>query len=322
MRTAATIASPTDAVTEIAVDLAAVVTPSRARSTGAIVTFFLFTFAWTWGLWGIVALIREAVPGLGDAVYLAGAFGPSVAAVFVTVMFTGGAGLRRWLAQCLRWRIALRWYVLAFVAPPLILLAALALHLALGGTVPPSPYADRVLIALAQFVVIAILGGPLGEEFGWRGYALPALTARVGWRGAGILIGMAWALWHLPLLFMAETAQAGLPIGLFLISTVGLSVVMARLGVHAGFSVLPALLLHSVINWWSMIVPINADGQAYALVAGIATLVSLAALMKPGPRGDDRVAIPPDAGPRGPGVFNLPGRNVTLKNSENRVPNG
>lgn len=283
MRTADTIASPTDAVTETAVDLAGRVTPARARSTRAIVTFFLFTFVWTWGLWGIVTLIREQVPGLGNAVYLAGAFGPSVAAIFVTMMFTGGTGLRRWLSQCLRWRVALRWYVLAFFAPPLILLAALGMHLALGGAVPASPYADRVLIAVAQFVVIAILGGPLGEEFGWRGYALPALTARIGWRGAGVLIGIAWALWHLPLLFMAETVQADMPIGLFLISTVGLSVVMARLGVHTRFSVLPALLLHSVINWWSMIVPINADEQAYALVAGIATLVSLAALLKPGP---------------------------------------
>jgi hypothetical protein len=52
--------------------------------------------------------------------------------------------------------------------------------------------------------------------------------------------------------------------------------------------VLPALLLHSVINWWSMIVPISADGQAYALVAGIATLVSLIALLAPGPRARPR----------------------------------
>jgi hypothetical protein len=48
---------------------------------------------------------------------------------------------------------------------------------------------------------------------------------------------------------MADTAQADLPIAPFLTSTVGLSVAMARLGVHVGFSVLPALLLHSVINW-------------------------------------------------------------------------
>lgn len=269
--------------------IASVPAPASARagsipSIFAVVAFFVLTFVWTWGLWGIVTLIREQAPGLGNALYLAGAFGPSIAAVFVTLMFTGVAGLRRWLAQCLRWRVAWRWYALAFVTPPLILLTAIGVHLALGGTVPPSPYADRVLIAVAQFGVIAILGGPLGEEFGWRGYALPALTARIGWRGAGALIGIAWAFWHLPLLFMADTAQADLPIGLFLISTVGLSVVMARLGVHTRFSVLPALLLHSVINWWSMIVPISADGQAYALVAGIATLVSLMAWLAPGPK--------------------------------------
>jgi membrane protease YdiL (CAAX protease family) len=143
---------------------------------------------------------------------------------------------------------------------------------------------DIFVQILVESVVIAMLGGPLGEEFGWRGYALPALTTRIGWRAAGALIGIAWALWHLPLLFMADTAQADLPIALFLISTVGLSVVMARLGVHTRFSVLPALLLHSVINWWSMIVPIDADGQAYALVAVIATLVSVIACLAPGPR--------------------------------------
>jgi uncharacterized protein len=284
MRTTGTDAARTDAVKETAIDLARQLTPWPARSIGAIVTFFGLTFVWTWGLWGLVTLIREQAPGPGNALYLAGAFGPSLAAVIVTLMFTGVAGVRQWLAQCLQWRVGWCWYVLAFVAPPLILLAALGVHLALGGTVPASPYADRFLIALAQFVVIAILGGPLGEEFGWRGYALPALTARVGWRVAGALIGLAWAVWHLPLLFMADTAQADLPIGLFLISTVGLSVVMARLGVHTRFSVLPALLLHSVINWWSMMVPISADGRAYAWVAGLATAVALIACMVPGPK--------------------------------------
>jgi uncharacterized protein len=284
MRTTGTDAARTDAVKETAIDLARQLTPWPARSIGAIVTFFGLTFVWTWGLWGLVTLIREQAPGPADALYLAGAFGPSLAAVIVTLMFTGVAGVRQWLAQCLQWRVGWRWYALAFVAPPLILLAALGVHLALGGTVPASPYAGRILIAVAQFLVIAVIGGPLGEEFGWRGYALPALTARVGWRVAGALIGLTWAVWHLPLLFMADTAQADLPIGLFLISTVGLSVVMARLGVHTRFSVLPALLLHSVINWWSMMVPISADGRAYAWVAGLATAVALIACLAPGPK--------------------------------------
>lgn len=258
---------------------------ARAGSTPAILTFFFLTFAWTWGLWWIVTLIRPTAPGLGNALYLAGAFGPSLAAVVVTRMFTGGPGLRRWLGRCLRWRVGWRWYGLAFVVPPLILMAALSAHAALGGAIPTSPYADRIGIAIVQFAVIAIFGGPLGEEFGWRGFALPALTTRMGWRGAGVVIGIAWELWHAPLLFMANTAQAGLPIALFLISTVALSVVFARLGISTGFSVLPALLLHTVINWWSMLVPImpaGGDVQAYALVAGITILAGFAAYVKPG----------------------------------------
>lgn len=235
-------------------------------------------------MWGIVALIREQAPLLTNALFLASAFGPGLAAVTVVLGFEGRAGLRRWLAHCLRWRVGWRWYAVTFLGPTLILLAALAIHAALGGEIPASPYADRLLMAVAQFAVIAIFGGPLGEEFGWRGYALPALTARIGWRGAGVVIGIAWALWHAPLLFMAETAQANLPVAMFLISTIGLSVVFARLGVHVGFSVLPALLLHSVINWWSMIVPIAADGQAYYLVASIAIVVALIAYLVPGPR--------------------------------------
>jgi membrane protease YdiL (CAAX protease family) len=257
---------------------------SPAQSARAIFTFFVLTFVWTWGLWGIVILIGEQAPGLGKVLYLAGAFGPSLAAVLITLMFTGGAGLRRWLAQCLRWRVNWRWYALAFIVPPLIFLVALGLHLALGGAIPDSPYAGRVLIAAAQFLVIVILGGPLGEELGWRGFALPALSVRIGWRGAGALIGLAWALWHLPLLFMADTAQANLPIALFLMSTVGLSVVMARLGVYAGFSVLPAMLLHSVINWCSAIMPIGADSLAYSLVASITIMIALFAAIIPGPK--------------------------------------
>lgn len=97
MRVADTTVSSTDAVSGSDFALACGVIPARARSARAIVTFFFLTFAWTWGLWGIVTLIRDAAPGLGNALYLAGAFGPSFAAVFVTLMFTGardyGAGL-------------------------------------------------------------------------------------------------------------------------------------------------------------------------------------------------------------------------------------
>ena len=255
-----------------AVQMAARVVQAKARSRRAILVFVALTFGWTWGLWLLSALVKPHAPMASNSLFLASAFGPGLSAVIVTLFYTGRAGLGQWLGHCLRWRVGWRWYALAFAVPSIILLLAIVVHAALGGAIPDSPYAGRVLIAIAQFAVIAIFGGPLGEEFGWRGYALPALTVQMGWRSAGVVTGILWGFWHTPLLFMAGTAQADLPVALFLISTVGLAVVFARLGVVTRFSVLPALLLHSVINWWSMIVPImpaGGDMGAYALVAGI-----------------------------------------------------
>lgn len=261
--------------------------PAGAPSTVTVLGFFGLAFSWTWGLWAISALIKPQMPTLSTALFLASAFGPGLAAVAVTLIFDGSAGLRRWLRQCLRWRVGWRWYAMAFFTPPLIMLFALGIHATLGGGIPAPLLAGHILIAIAQFPLILIFGGPLGEEFGWRGYALPALAARMGWRAASLVVGAAWGLWHVPLLFIAGTAQADLPIALFLVSTVGLSVVMARLSVNTGFSVLPAILLHSVINWWSMAVPImpkGGDARAYSLVAGITILVALVAFLKSGPK--------------------------------------
>ncbi|MDO9526877.1 MAG: CPBP family glutamic-type intramembrane protease, partial [Gemmobacter sp.] len=131
--------------------------------------------------------------------FLASAFGPGVAA-FVTVLTSEGkAGFARWLKRCLRWRLGWGWYALKLLAAPLVMGTALGLHAVLGGTIPPMLVQGPVLIIIAQFAVITVLGGPLGEEFGWRGYALPALTTLLGWRWAAVLIGVVWGLWHLPL---------------------------------------------------------------------------------------------------------------------------
>lgn len=163
---------------------------------------------------------------------------------------------------------------------------ALGLHAVLGGTIPPMPVQGPVLIIIAQFAVITVLGGPMGEEFGWRGYAVPALTPLLGWRRAAVLIGLVWGLWHLPLFWMPGTAQAELPMGLFLASTVALSVVFARLSVNTQFSVLPAILLHGAINWSSLVLPImpaGGDTRPYTIVIGLMMLIAVAIVLKSGP---------------------------------------
>lgn len=250
---------------------------ARANCMKAVVAFIGATFAWSWGLWWLASRLQAQQSKLSGVVFVASAFGPGLAALVVTFVFEGRTGVLTWGNRCLRWRIGWWWYALAFAAPPVLMLSALVIHAALGADIPPSAIAGHIPMAIAQFALVAVIGGPFGEEFGWRGYALPALSARMGWRVASVIIGLIWSAWHLPLFFMSGTAQAHLPIIPFLISTVSLSVIFARISVGTRFSVVPALLLHTAINWWSLatpVMPVGPDVRAYSLVVGLTVLVA------------------------------------------------
>jgi membrane protease YdiL (CAAX protease family) len=257
----------------------------------AIWTFLALTFGWTWGLWAIVVWIGDGMSGWSRALFLASAFGPGIAAFATVWAFEGRAGLRNWLRRCLKWRLGWRWYALALLTPPCLMVAALGIHVAFGWTIPNSTVQGSALIVVAKFALVIILGGPMGEEFGWRGYALPSLTARFGWRWASIVVGVVWGLWHLPLFWMPGTAQGDLPMGLFLVSTVALTVVFARLSVNTGFSVMPAILLHGSINWSSMVLPVmpnGGDSRPYTIVMILLILVATVLIVKPGPQHSER----------------------------------
>ena len=261
-------------------------TLSAVPANRALTAFFALSFGWTWAFWAAAKVAEGRSAGLVTALLLASAFGPSLAAVVTVLSFEGKSGFGRWLKRCLNWRVGWRWYVLALLGPGIVILTALGLHAALGGSLRPSAAEGKYLRALWLIVPTTLLGGPLGEEFGWRGFALPALADRLGWRWAATLIGVIWGLWHLPLFFMAGTAQSGLPLGLFLVSSVALSVVMARLCAGAGYSVFPAIALHTAVNWGSMVLPVMPEGgsiRPYAIAVTFLILIAVAAMVKPGP---------------------------------------
>lgn len=246
-----------------------------------LLAFMVLTFGWTWGFWAAVSLIGPPELGLSGALFLVSAFGPGVAAFVTVLSFEGKAGFACWIARCLRWRLGWRWYALALLAPPFAMGLALGLHAVSGGTIPGMPVQGSILFSVAQVLLIMLFGGPLGEEFGWRGYALPALTDLLGWRRAAVLIGVIWGLWHLPLFC---TPQAELPIGLFLASTVALSVVFARLSLNTQFSVLPAIVLHGAVNWSSMMLlvkPMNDNMRPYTIFMWLVMLLAVAVMLKP-----------------------------------------
>ncbi len=258
-----------------------------AGSTWATLTFVALTFGWTWSLWGISDLVRQDLPGLSKACVLAAGFGPSLAALFVVLTFAGVSGTIWWWHRCMAWRLRLRWYGVAFLAAPVAMLAALAIDGALGGSLPAPTGVRPFGAAVAQFALVLIIGGPAGEEFGWRGYALPVLTARLGWRWSSLIVGALWGVWHVPLFFMAGTGQSQMPMMLFLSSALALSIIFARLAMNTGFSVIPAILVHWSINSWSLVIPVIPTGgniRPFALLMGLLFAAAAAAFLKPGPK--------------------------------------
>jgi uncharacterized protein len=260
--------------------------PMASHRSTALITFVALAFGWTWGFWWVASTAASGSATVLIALTLLSGTGPSLSAAAVVWRFDGTTGLRHWLRRCFNWRLALGWYGLAFFGPPLIMLGALVVHGALGGAMPPSPATGNLWLSVLIIGQILVLGGPLGEEFGWRGYALPALARKWGWRWASLSVGVVWALWHLPLFYMPGTAQAAMPMALFMASSVALSVIFARLSVNTAFSVLPAIVLHWSVNAWSWVIPVTPQGgvmQPYYLVMGLVFVIAIFVFLKPGP---------------------------------------
>ena len=260
--------------------------PVGSHGTGALFNFVAMAFGWTWSLLWVGATFTLHPAWLNTTIIIAAAFGPSLAGVITVALFDGRAGVKRWLKRCLFWRVGWGWYAIAAVGPLGIMALALALYAGMGGAVPPSPVIGNLWLSVLIFGQILLLGGPLGEEFGWRGYALPALTHRMGWQWASLTVGGVWALWHLPLFYIPGMAQANMPMALFMASTVALSVVFARLSVNTRFSVLPAIVLHWSVNAGSWVIPVTPqDGatQPYYLVVGLLVVIAAVVFLKPEP---------------------------------------
>lgn len=246
--------------------------------------YFALTFAWSWACWALSPAIRPQLPWLATLLMFAGSFGPSLAAIVVVASTRKVEGLRAWLSRCLQWRIGWGWWAFALLLPLAVMPLAAGLHIALGGVISPAPASGHLLMTIVNLPLILLLGGPMGEEFGWRGFALPVLQDWLGWRAASLVLGLAWGVWHLPLFFIDGTAQAHIPPALFLLSVVAVSVVLAWLVKRTAGSVVTALVLHTAINFGPSVVPVlptEASYRAYALVVAMLVLLAMGLMAWP-----------------------------------------
>lgn len=189
-------------------------------------------------------------------------YGPTIAGIIVIAITRGKEGLRDIVRRALRVKVRLRWWFLALFIPCIVALAAIVVNMLMGNGLPGFDFLKGQWHFIPLFFFITIVGGPLGEEIGWRGFGVPYLQRKTNPLLTALIIGVAWGLWHIPE-FFSEGAihyQIGAAyIPLFVLCEIALSVVMAWLYNKTNNSILIAgLLFHNAENFWSVVLTTNA----------------------------------------------------------------
>ena len=254
------------------------------RTTGAVpgnwaarhdlLLFFVLAYLLSWVLWPLVILNPTSSPLVP--------FGPLIAAVIVTLLAGGTKELWALLRQLTRWRVHPIWYVIALLGPVVMAGAAAALAVATGAPMRRSgAYTDLGAVSFTLLSTIIIVG--LFEELGWRGFAFPRLQRRLDAIWAALVLGVLWALWHLPELISDPTRQR--PPVQFFVWVLALSVIFAWLYNSTNGSLPIVIICHAAIDtagrymlpefsdegyqvvWWFM-------GGLYIAIAIIVVLVA------------------------------------------------
>ena len=218
---------------------------------GGLTLFFSLVFAITWGIAGLLLLLPDAMASLfgpmsgSHPLFFVAVYAPTISALVVTAALEGAGGVRVLLGRLVRWRFGVRWYLFVLVGVPALGLVAAWL----GGGVPVHGWAQWYLYPPLLVSQLFLDPGALGEELGWRGFALPRLLERLSPVWASLGLGSIWFVWHLPAFFVAGTPQDALSLPAFGVSALSLSVLATWLFQNSGGSVLPSLLMHLTANF-------------------------------------------------------------------------
>jgi len=223
-------------------------TKSNHQQKDSLLPFFLLTFLITWGIGALAiflpAQLQALVGELTDTspIYFLAIATPTISATILTFARGGWTGLGSLYGRLVRWRFDLKWYALVMLGIP-----------AVGWIVtlvtesnPLKETGDLAQLLLMLFYVLVT--GPLCEELGWRGYALPRLLKRFNTFTASLILGAIWGVWHLPSFFVSGMVQAGISLPLFLFNALLLSIFVTWVFQHTGGSVLITVLIHYTVN--------------------------------------------------------------------------
>lgn len=209
----------------------------RANTAAELIVFFAITFAVSWTMSG---LILNGAPEMPLVLPLV--FGPSLGAIATIALFRGRVGLARFFRRFVQVRVP--WYVYAIVTVGFLAIgfAGIILWRAFG---QPWFRTTPALSVVLQVTVFQLLVPGLGEEPGWRGFALPRLLDLMSPLAASLVLGAVHWMWHFPTFFLG-TGMHNVPALWSFLYIVAWSIVYTWVAERSNHSIFVAILFHGL----------------------------------------------------------------------------
>lgn len=244
----------------------------------ALFAYFLLAYAVSWAIEIPIALSVQGMIAVKIPMWMHyfASFGPMASALIVTGLTEGGMGIRELLSRIIKWRVPAGYYTFAVLGPIGLFALAYVTNRLVTGQWPDFSLLGQpdYLPYITPFgtLLLWLLTYSLGEETGWRGWALPHLQRNRSAASATLILAVFWAGWHLPAFFYRDTyidlGLIGFP--MFAFSILFTAMVFTWLYNGSRGSVLIAILFHAVFNWLAVS---EAGGQLAGPIMTIPIIV-------------------------------------------------
>jgi membrane protease YdiL (CAAX protease family) len=247
-----------------------------------LVVYFVIAYAFTW-TFDLVFLVWLNIPDIGPNRSALRDLGPSIAALIVTAAVAGRTGLGQFFRRFLIWRVNVVWYLFAILGVPAIYIAGILLVPGAAASFR-APSLGNVAMYPVILLVIVVFSGPLFEEPGWRGFALPRMQERWSPLAAAVLLGVLWAGWHATEYLTPEFSRTngGLTlsgVSIFLVGAICFSIMIAWVFNNTRASILMAILMHGTINSSQLITsqmfPVAGTNEVGPVVAFVVAALAI-----------------------------------------------
>lgn len=218
-----------------------------------LITFFVLAYAIMFGImFGYIFLQPGKPLQPWSLVWALGIFSPTISGLVVSGIIGGWSEVKRLLAGLTRWKVGLRWYFWALfllLGPLVIALVYIALGHPAAGLKPGVTNSS-----LLGIIVFQLFSGPVGEELGWRGFALPRLQAKYSALVSSLILGVIWTFWHLPFFYLTGATQVGIPMPIYLFLVLTITFYLTWLYNNTRGSLIITILAHFTYNLSSTLI--------------------------------------------------------------------